>query len=81
MRIGEFAAKAAVSVQTIRFYERKGILEGPPRSNSGYRCYGESDLETLWKTGPAIGNRCVAGTSGAWSVSLGWCWRTCWGMG
>jgi DNA-binding transcriptional MerR regulator len=47
MRIGELAAKAAVSVQTVRFYERKGILEGPPRSNSGYRCYGESDLEIL----------------------------------
>ena len=47
MRIGELAAKAAVNTQTVRFYERKGILEAPPRSRSGYRCYGEGDLETL----------------------------------
>jgi MerR family transcriptional regulator, copper efflux regulator len=47
MRIGELAAKAAVNIQTVRFYERKGILEQPQRSNSGYRCYAESDLETL----------------------------------
>jgi DNA-binding transcriptional MerR regulator len=47
MRIGELAAKAAVNIQTVRFYERRKILEGPPRSRSGYRCYGENDLETL----------------------------------
>ena len=47
MRIGELAAKAGVNIQTVRFYERKGILEAPLRSSSGYRCYSESDLETL----------------------------------
>lgn len=47
MTIGELAAKAAVNTQTVRFYERQGILAPPPRSRSGYRCYGESDLETL----------------------------------
>jgi len=47
MRIGELAAKAAVNIQTVRFYERRGILQSPPRSSSGYRCYGPSDLETL----------------------------------
>lgn len=47
MRIGELAAKAVVNIQTVRFYERKGLLEEPPRSISGYRCYRESDLETL----------------------------------
>jgi DNA-binding transcriptional MerR regulator len=47
MRIGELAAKAAVNIQTVRFYERRGILQEPPRSGSGYRCYGDGDLETL----------------------------------
>jgi DNA-binding transcriptional MerR regulator len=47
MRIGEFAAKAAVNVQTVRFYERRGILKEPPRSSFGYRCYSNSDLDTL----------------------------------
>jgi DNA-binding transcriptional MerR regulator len=47
MRIGELAAKAAVSIQTVRFYERRGILQEPPRSRSGYRCYREHDLDTL----------------------------------
>ena len=47
MRIGELAAKATVNIQTVRFYERKGILESPLRSRSGYRCYDERDLETL----------------------------------
>jgi DNA-binding transcriptional MerR regulator len=47
MRIGELAAKAAVNIQTVRYYERRGILPDPPRSLSGYRHYGESDLETL----------------------------------
>jgi len=47
MTIGELAAKAAVNIQTVRFYERKGILPEPPRSGSGYRCYDKSDLETL----------------------------------
>jgi DNA-binding transcriptional MerR regulator len=47
MRIGELAAKAAVNIQTVRFYERKGILKNPPRSISGYRCYGQADLEAL----------------------------------
>ncbi len=47
MRIGELAAKAAVNIQTVRFYERRKILKEPPRSRSGYRCYGESDVENL----------------------------------
>src|SRR5688572_24174962 len=39
MRIGEVAAKAGVHVQTIRFYERRGLLKKPPRLSSGYRDY------------------------------------------
>ena len=47
MKIGEFAAKAAVNIQTVRFYERRGILKEPPRSSSGYRCYSNADLDAL----------------------------------
>ena len=36
---GELAASAGVGRETIRYYERKGLLEGPPRSAAGYREY------------------------------------------
>ena len=40
MRIGELASEAGVGVETLRFYERRGLLEEPPRTGSGYRAYG-----------------------------------------
>ncbi len=39
MRIGQLAAQSAVSVQTIRYYERRGLLKKPRRLASGYRDY------------------------------------------
>src|SRR5262245_21533835 len=39
MRIGEVAAQAGVNIQTIRFYERRGLLKKPHRLSSGYRDY------------------------------------------
>jgi MerR family copper efflux transcriptional regulator len=39
LRIGELAHLAKVNVQTLRFYERKGLLPPPPRQLSGYREY------------------------------------------
>jgi MerR family mercuric resistance operon transcriptional regulator len=47
MRIGELSAKAGVSVQTIRFYEREKLLRKPVRTASGYRTFAESDLERV----------------------------------
>jgi DNA-binding transcriptional MerR regulator len=47
MRIGEFARRAGVNPQTIRFYERKLILRPAPRTASGYRSYSEPQLETI----------------------------------
>ena len=47
MRIGELARKAAVNIQTIRFYEREGLLPAPLRNTSGYRCYETADLERV----------------------------------
>jgi Cd(II)/Pb(II)-responsive transcriptional regulator len=47
MRIGELAAGAACDVQTVRFYEREGLLEEPARNASGYRTYDERHLTRL----------------------------------
>ena len=37
MRIGAAAEQAGVNVQTLRYYERRGLLPRPPRRSSGYR--------------------------------------------
>jgi MerR family mercuric resistance operon transcriptional regulator len=37
MRIGTAAEQAGVNVQTLRYYERRGLLPRPPRRESGYR--------------------------------------------
>lgn len=47
MRIGELAGRASVDVQTVRYYEREGLLEAPSRTSSGYRAYGPQHLERL----------------------------------
>lgn len=47
MHIGELARNAQVNVQTIRFYERQGLLPRPMRSEAGYRCYESKDLERV----------------------------------
>jgi Cd(II)/Pb(II)-responsive transcriptional regulator len=47
MRIGELAGKAGVDVQTIRYYEREGLLDAPARTGAGYRVYGPEHLERL----------------------------------
>jgi DNA-binding transcriptional MerR regulator len=47
MRIGEVAAQAGVHVQTIRFYERRGLLRQPQRLRSGYRDYPPEDVQIV----------------------------------
>jgi len=39
MRTGELAEQVGVNPQTLRYYERRGLLSEPPRSTSGYRDY------------------------------------------
>ena len=39
MTIGELARSVGVGVETIRFYERRGLILDPPRRSSGYREY------------------------------------------
>lgn len=47
MHIGELARSAQVNVQTIRFYERQGLLPRPARTAAGYRLYDAQDLERV----------------------------------
>jgi len=47
MRTGEVAAQAEVNVQTLRYYERRGLLPEPERQKSGYRVYGPDAVRTV----------------------------------
>jgi MerR family mercuric resistance operon transcriptional regulator len=47
MRIGELARSVDVNVETIRYYQRIGLLELPQRPYGGTRCYGHEDLKKL----------------------------------
>ena len=47
LTIGGVAKRAGVGVETIRFYERKGLLEEPPRRESGYRQYPEEAIARI----------------------------------
>ncbi|QBC31709.1 Cd(II)/Pb(II)-responsive transcriptional regulator [Pandoraea sp. XY-2] len=47
MKIGELARAAGTDVETIRYYERAGLLAAPPRTDAGYRAYGDDHLEAL----------------------------------
>lgn len=46
MKIGDLARAGGVSVETIRFYQRRGLLAEPPRAG-GARRYSQGDLERL----------------------------------
>lgn len=47
MKIGQFAQRAGVGIDTVRYYERHGLLSPPGRLASGYRQYDEQDLAPL----------------------------------
>lgn len=47
MRIGQLAARTKTLVETIRYYEKAGVLEQPRRTPAGYRDYEESHLKRL----------------------------------
>jgi DNA-binding transcriptional MerR regulator len=47
LTIGKFAAAAGVSVETVRFYQRRGLLPLPERRGSGFREYSEGDQARL----------------------------------
>jgi DNA-binding transcriptional MerR regulator len=47
LKIGELANQTGLSIKTIRYYESRGLLEQPPRSEGGYRLYGPEEAARL----------------------------------
>jgi MerR family mercuric resistance operon transcriptional regulator len=47
LAIGELSRRTGVNIETIRYYERIGLLAMPIRSNGGYRLYGPADVQRL----------------------------------
>ncbi|SFD62470.1 MerR family transcriptional regulator [Streptomyces aidingensis] len=47
LRTGQVAEAAGVNVQTLRYYERRGLLPEPERSLGGHRLYGDEAVTTL----------------------------------
>jgi MerR family mercuric resistance operon transcriptional regulator len=46
-KIGQVAHETGVSIDTIRFYEKQGLLRRSPRTEGGFRLFGANDIETL----------------------------------
>lgn len=47
MKIGEVSAASGCHIETIRYYERIGLMTEPDRTASGYRRYRDADVERL----------------------------------
>ncbi len=47
LKIGEVAKQSGLGVETVRFYEREGLIAEPPRRASGYRAYPGSVVPRL----------------------------------
>ncbi|NLC36290.1 MAG: Cd(II)/Pb(II)-responsive transcriptional regulator [Alcaligenaceae bacterium] len=47
IKIGELARRTETKVETIRYYEKEGLLPEPARSESNYRLYGDDHVERL----------------------------------
>ena len=47
MKIGDLAKSTLCSVETVRYYERAGLLPSPARSSGNYRMYGPAHVEAL----------------------------------
>lgn len=47
LTIGKLAKQAGLTIDTVRFYERRGLIEEPARTKSNYRIYPEEDVVRL----------------------------------
>jgi DNA-binding transcriptional MerR regulator len=46
-KIGQVANETGLSIDTIRFYEKQGLLKRSPRTEGGFRLFGTGEIETL----------------------------------
>jgi Hg(II)-responsive transcriptional regulator len=47
LTIGRLAKEAGIGIETVRFYERQGLIAPPPRTDSNYRMYPEEEITRL----------------------------------
>jgi len=47
LRIGEVAKQTGVSIETLRYYEKQGLVDSPSRTDAGYRLYGERAVQQI----------------------------------
>ncbi len=47
MQIGQLSKKTGCNIETIRYYEKRGLLPSPPRTAGGYRLYDPDHLKRL----------------------------------
>ena len=47
MKIGQVASAAGVSIDTVRFYERRGLVPPAPRTAAGYRIFTEATVTRI----------------------------------
>lgn len=47
LTIGQLAKRAHVNIETVRYYERRGLMPEPTRRESGYRQYSQDDVARL----------------------------------
>ncbi len=47
MNIGTLAERTGLSAKTIRYYEKVGLIDAPPRTEGGYRSYANEDIDLL----------------------------------
>ena len=52
--IGEVAKQAHVGIETLRYYERTGLVARPPRSASNYRLYPQANVHPWKRSNPLI---------------------------
>jgi MerR family copper efflux transcriptional regulator len=47
VRIGDLASQTNVAIETLRYYEKRGLLQEPERSPAGYRAYGPETVRRV----------------------------------
>ena len=63
LKIGELARRTGCQAETIRYYEREGLLPAPGRTDGNYRLYGAAHLERLEQAGIEVGGAGVVASA------------------